>query len=62
MDKYKKNLKIQGEKVLSYNTHVATINHAERTILQLGWWSQTTQKHINYVCREFKYNLITKND
>jgi hypothetical protein len=46
MNRYKENLKIVGNNVISYTTHVATINYSERTLLQLGWWSQTTQKHI----------------
>ena len=45
--RYKQNLSIIGNKVYSYNTHVATIEGD--SLLQLGHWSKTTQKHINYV-------------
>jgi len=54
--KYKQNLSIQGNQVWSYTTHVATISGNE--LHQLGYWSQTTQKHINYVARELDLNLI----
>lgn len=60
MKKYKENLKIVGNQVISYTTHVATIDYSERTLLQLGWWSQTTQKHINYVAKELNLTLIKK--
>jgi len=54
--KYKQNLSIIGDKVISYNTHVATI--AESKLFQLGYWSKTTQKHINYVAQELDLTLI----
>jgi|TARA_R110002020_G_scaffold51551_4_gene145939 hypothetical protein len=56
LDRYKQNLSIQGNKVWSYTTHVATIDGDK--LIQLGWWSMTTQKHINYVAKEFGLNLI----
>ena len=56
LEKYKQNLAIQGNKVWSYTTHVATIKGD--TLNQLGWWSVTTQKHINYVAKEFNLQLI----
>lgn len=56
--KYTKNLKIAGNKVLSYNTHVATIEG--NNLIQLGYWSMTTQKHINYVAKELNLTLIKK--
>ena len=56
LNKYKKNLKIEGNKVISYITHVATIKNNE--LHQLGYWSMTTQKHINYVAKELNLNLI----
>jgi len=56
LSKYKQNLKIEGNKVISYITHVATIKGNE--LHQLGWWSVTTQKHINYVARELNLTLI----
>lgn len=58
MKRYKQNLRIEGNKVISYTTHVATI--IGNDLHQLGWWSMTTQKHINYVAKEFNLNLIKK--
>jgi hypothetical protein len=44
--KYTKNLVHDGTTVYSYGTPVARV---EGDILrQLGYWSVTTQKHINY--------------
>ena len=56
LKKYKQNLRIEGNKVISYVTHVATINGNK--LEQLGYWSMTTQKHINYVAKELNLNLI----
>lgn len=56
LDKYKKNLRIKGDKVYSYNTHVATIDGT--SLIQLGYWSMTTQKHINYVASQLDLQLI----
>lgn len=56
MKKYKQNLKVQGNKVWSYSTHVATIDGND--LIQLGYWSQTTQKHINYVADQLDLILI----
>ena len=59
--RYKQNLRVENNKVFSYNTWVATIQGGD--LLQLGYWSQTTQKHINYVADYFNLKLIncTKN-
>jgi hypothetical protein len=54
--KYKQNLRQDQNKIISYTTHVATIEGVN--LIQLGWWSMTTQKHINYVARELNLNLI----
>jgi len=56
LEKYKQNLSIRGNQVWSYSTHVATI--ADNKLFQLGYWSQTTQKHINYVANELDLDLI----
>ncbi len=56
LSKYKQNLSIRGNQVWSYTTHVATIS--EDKLYQLGYWSQTTQKHINYVAKELDLTLI----
>ena len=56
MKKYNQNLSVINQNVYSYNTHVATISG--NTLQQLGWWSVTTQKHINYIAKEFNLTLI----
>lgn len=56
LTKYKQNLRIEGEKVFSYSTNVARIEG--ENLIQLGYWSMTTQKHINYVANELNLNLI----
>tara|TARA_E500000305_G_C4005061_1_gene229425 strand:- start:1186 stop:1449 length:264 start_codon:yes stop_codon:yes gene_type:complete len=56
LDRYKQNLTIRGNEVWSYNTHVAMI--AGDKLLQLGYWSMTTQKHINYVADQLDLDLI----
>ena len=47
--RYSKNLRINGSKVYSYDTHVATIDHTGRKLLVHGYWSVTTSKHVNHV-------------
>ena len=59
--KYKVNLTVHGNEVWSYTTHVATINPINEELHQLGWWSVTTQKHINYVADFLNLKLI-RND
>ena len=56
LPKYKQNLKIQGNDVWSYSTIVAKIDGSN--LNQLGYWSMTTQKHINYVANYMNLNLI----
>ena len=56
-DKYKQNLRATDGAVYSYNTRVAEIDHTNRTIKPLGWWSVTTSKHINYVGSEYGYKV-----
>jgi len=56
LDKYKENLLLVGNEVYSYYTNVASIEGD--TLIQHGWWSVTTQKHINYVARELGLTLI----
>ena len=51
MNKYKQNLEVIDNKVLSYGTEVARIEGRELVVL--GWWSQTTSKHINYIAKEY---------
>ena len=56
LEKYKQNLSILGNQVWSYTTHVATINSDK--LIQHGYWSMTTQKHINYVAKELNLKLF----
>tara|TARA_R110002072_G_scaffold176819_1_gene332697 strand:- start:1432 stop:1614 length:183 start_codon:yes stop_codon:yes gene_type:complete len=56
LEKYRQNLAIQGNKVWSYTTNVATIEGDK--LIQHGWWSMTTQKHINYVAKELNLELV----
>ncbi len=56
LPKYKQNLTINGNDVWSYSTIVAKIDG--NNLNQLGYWSQTTQKHINYVANYYNLNLI----
>ena len=56
LPKYKQNLSIQGNNVWSYSTIVARIKGSE--LHQLGYWSQTTQKHINYVAKELDLVIV----
>ena len=50
LNRYKENLHIDGDRVISYTTHVATIEGD--TLRVLGYWSRTTTKHVNYVATE----------
>ena len=56
LPKYKQNLRINGNDVWSYSTIVAKIDGDK--LNQLGWWSVTTQKHINYVASYLSLTLI----
>jgi hypothetical protein len=60
LKKYKQNLVIEGNYVKSYGTIVAIINYEFKELEQLGYWSKTTQKHINYVADELNLILIKK--
>lgn len=53
--KYKKNLEYKGEGVYSYGTKVARVEYPN--LIQLGWWSVTTQKHINHAAQELGLKL-----
>ena len=53
--KYKQNLSRVGNKIYSYSTNVATVEYPN--LVQHGWWSVTTQKHINFVARELNLNI-----
>ena len=59
--KYKQNLSLiitqDGNFVKSYNTLVAKVGE-DNTLKQLGYWSMTTQKHINYAAKEMNLKLV----
>ena len=56
--KYKENLIIIGDEVISYTTKVAEIDREKMVLKQLGYWSVTTQRHINYVAEQEGLTLI----
>ena len=56
-DKYKQNLRATDDSVYSYETRVAEIDHKNRTITPLDWYSVTTSKHINHVGSEYGYEV-----
>lgn len=51
------NTHTEGTKVYSYGTHVATIDHDERTVVAHGKWSATTSAHIAKAARELGYKV-----
>tara|TARA_R100001163_G_C5049966_1_gene186845 strand:- start:242 stop:433 length:192 start_codon:yes stop_codon:yes gene_type:complete len=57
-DRYKHNLIVVGNDVISFTTKVAEIDEDKMTIKQLGYWSVTTQRHINYVAQQEGLTLI----
>ena len=65
-NKYKQNLRVvnydQADYVQSYTTRVAKINWSDMTLTELGYWSMTTQKHINYAAKELNLTLVKRND
>ena len=66
LPKYKKSLRLEREyiqgryihNVYSYNNLVAEITNGE--LLQVGWWSKLTQRHINHIVKHFKISTIIK--
>ena len=58
--KHKQNLRVVyndlGKFVQSYNTLVARVDGNK--LVQLGWWSETTQKHINYAAQQLGLELV----
>lgn len=53
LDRYTQNLHIEGNNVISYTTHVATIDEENGKLYVHGYWSVTTSKHINYVAQYY---------
>lgn len=60
MKKISTNLWIDNDEsyVQSYSTKVALIDHDERTVTALGWWSVTTSRHIHTVAKIFGYHSV----
>lgn len=68
LDKYKQSLTLirpaheeadsPNRDVYSYTTRVATIDMAAGELVEFGWWSQTTQKHINYVAEYYELSIV----
>jgi len=55
--RYKQNLSVRnGNEVWSYTTKVGIIK--DDCIEELGYWSMTTRKHLNYVAKEYCKPLI----
>ena len=54
-NRYKQNLRQIDNDIWSYKTKVATIE--DNKLKQLGYWSVTTQKHINYAAAELDLEL-----
>ena len=53
--RFKQNLGVVGTYVCSYGTPVARIDGDK--LQQLGYWSVTTQRHINYAAEELGLKL-----
>lgn len=61
LPRHKKNLCIVKDTqgvyyVKSYSTLVARVT--PKALIQLGWWSVTTQRHINYAARELSLPIL----
>lgn len=62
LKRYKKNLRVIENDVISYDTHVAEI--VGNKLYKLKWnvngmtSSPTTTKHINYVARELNLEIV----
>ncbi len=55
-EKYKKNLKYENGAVYSYETKVAYWQG--ENLVELGHWSATTRKHVNYAARELNLKVL----
>ena len=54
-EKYSKNLEHDFQFIYSYKTKVAKIT--PEGIVKLGYWSQTTSKHINYAASQLNLSV-----
>lgn len=57
--KIKDSLYIKGKKVISYETHVATIEGNK--IIEKGKYSRTTSKHITFIADHLNLEIIRSN-
>lgn len=48
---------IDNTRVVSYETHVADIDHENRTVTARGYWSRTTSRHISKTADAYGYEL-----
>jgi len=55
--KINNNCRIEGKNVISYTTHVATIDG--RNLIIHGHWSATTSRHINEVANMYGLNKVS---
>ena len=51
------NTHTEGNRIYSYGTHVATIDHDSRTVIAHGKWSKTTTNHVNKAARALEYTV-----
>lgn len=51
------NTHTEGSRIISYGTHVATIDHDNRTVIAHGKWSNTTTNHVNKAARALGYTV-----
>ena len=58
LKKYKQNLQVIGNGIFSYGKKVATIDFDKKELIELGKWSKTTTKHVNYVLKELNLKKI----
>ena len=54
-NRYLMNLRYEYPYIISYTTKVAKVEGG--TLKQLGWWSVTTQRHINYAAEQLGKDL-----
>jgi hypothetical protein len=61
-NKYKTNCSIVNSNgkdyVKSYETLVAEIDYVNKKVIEIGKWSSTTTKHVNYASRELGFELV----
>jgi hypothetical protein len=55
--KYFQNLEVLSNKIYSYKTEVATIDHLNELVEVPRYYSRTTSKHINYICNLLGYQI-----